>query len=250
MNKKQIRLKKLILSKEDALKMSPWQLRQYFIITNILHDLDFYGKLLVFITRTPACNRVENEGKAVSQIFILIKYISSVYEMFEFLKKDVVGKFDKQSDLRDEATKIIKGYKNNYEKIYSFIRNKYRFHYEWQDDLEPFFCEAVKEYGNLDVYMSDVLSGNDVYSSSGAIVFATIISKMKKHGYSNKTSKGIFDDLAISVTNIGQQLKMFYRKYLVDVVLKSARYVDTGEVIEVSAKKFAECQLSFFVVPD
>ena len=248
MSKKQITLKKLILSKEDVSRMEPGQLRHYFIITNILHDLDFYGKLLIFIVNSPAPSRVENYGKAVSQIFILIKYISSIYEMFKFLKKDVIGKVDERSDLKAEANKIIMGYKSNYEEIYCFIRNKYGFHYEWQKDLEPFICEAVKEYGELDIYLSDILSGNDVFASSSAVVFMTIINKMKKHGYHNKNTKEIFEDLRNSTINIGEQLRKFYRRYLVEVVLKSVKFVDTGEVIEVPAKKFSECQLSFFVV--
>lgn len=249
MNKKQITLKKLILPKETVSRMQPFQLRQYFVITNMLHDLDFYGKLLSFISNVPESSPVERSDKAGNQINILIKYISNIYEMVKFLKRDVIERIDKQDMLGTEACKIISEYEKNYVDIYRFIRNKYGFHYEWEEDLEQFICDAVKEYGDLDIYLSDAISGNDVFASSSAIVFMTIMDKMRKHGYPDKSSGKLFDDLATSAIRMGESLKIFYRRYLLDCVLESARFIKTGENVEIPAKKFSECQLSFFVVP-
>ena len=224
-------------------------------MTSMFRDLDIYGKLLLFISNTSTANKVESADKAGNIIFILIKYISSIHEMLLFMEKDVIGKeeivgiLNEQIELKNNADQIIKEYKAKHKKIYSFIRNKYGFHYGQKQGLEPSICEAVKDCDELEIYLSNTLSGNDVFASTSKIVIATIYDEMKKNRFPDKSSQELLKILVDSASDVGEKLKDFYRKYLFAVVLKSVKFCETGETIEVSAKKFSECQLSFFVVP-
>lgn len=241
-----VKFQRTVISYEKMKNLLPKEKKRYLMITSILRDLNLLQKFLLFSRVDIKKEPVLMEADITIHFFFLKTLISKNHEMWEFLTKNKI------IDERDQFTKEIKDYlrqiesffsEKKVENLFSFIRNKFGFHYESWDDIDLLVDKAMKELPELEMWLS-MEAGNDIYSSSNKIMLQVIFYEMRKLGFDGDNLILIEKllDLTFGISRIFEE---FSKSYLAEVM--SENDFNFKEKVEVKAPIFSEVYLPFVV---
>ena len=135
--------------------------------------------------------------------------------------------------------------------IFSFIRNKFGFHYEadpkHKKELEDLIGPAMDDH-EMDMWLSNTDSGNEIFGSSNAIMLKVIFERMRNNGFTGD-DKALMDKLFDLTLNISRIFHDFYKLYLVENILENIQLQDMGEV-KIEAPLLSETKLPLIVKCD
>ena len=57
--------------------------------------------------------------------------------------------------------------------IFAFIRDKFGFHYEYQNDVDEMIENASKQFSEFEMWLSDD-SANEIFASSNAVMLEVV----------------------------------------------------------------------------
>ena len=251
-DKDYILLNKLVIPSDSVRGMTKSQKRQYLMITNMLRDLNLLQKLLLFTNNNERPDEPTESANTTISFFFLKTLISKNHEMWEFMEKEGLlrERFDgKLRELRKEVDDFfsIQGNRD----IFSFIRNKFGFHYEadhrHKRELEDLIEPAMNDH-EMDMWLSSDDSGNEIFGSSNAVMLKVIFQRMREKG-SNGDDKGLMKQLVGLTLKISKIFREFYLMYLVEIVLRDIELQDLGTV-KVMAPLLSKMKLPLIVKCD
>lgn len=247
-----VSLNKIIIPNDAVRKMSKTYKRQYLMITNMLRDLNLLQKLLLFVGNNENKDEATMSANTTISFFFLKTLISKNYEMWEFMQKEGLLKKDlsTQSDSLRKQIIAFFSIKSNQD-IFSFIRNKFGFHYEadpkYKKELENLIDPAMNVH-EMDMWLSNTDSGNEIFGSSNAIMLKVTFERMRNNGFIGD-DKGLMDqlfDLALKISGIFHD---FYKLYLIENILAGITVQDMGEV-KIEAPLLSQTKLPLIVKCD
>jgi len=245
-------LHKLVIPNESVKKMSRVQKRQYLMVTNMLRDLNLLQKLLLFTTNNDKLDEPTQNANTTISFFFLKTLISKNHEMWEFMKKEGLLEANLSGEL-DKLRQQIKDFfaEKKKEDIISFIRNKFGFHYEadpgYREDIEELVEDAMNSH-EMDMWLSNTDSGNEIFGSSNAIMLKVIFEKMRKLGFVGD-EKRLMEQLFDITLKAAKIFHDFYKLYLLENVLKNIQLQDFGEV-QVKTPLLSKVKLPLIVKND
>jgi len=244
-----VKLNHVIIPKQFICNMSKGQKRRYLMITNMLRDLNLLHKLLLFSGNNKNSDEATTSANVTISFFVLKTLISKNHEMWVFFKNEKLNEESFNSDLSNLQREVLKffGATQN-ENIFYFIRNKFGFHYESDPkhfkDIESLINEAMNSH-EMDMWLSSTDSGNEIFSSSNAIMFKVIFEEMRKNGFEGD-EQALMNKLFELTTKASQIFQEFYKIYLIEIVLEGAQHEDKGE-FKVKAPLLSEVNLPLIV---
>lgn len=245
-------LNKLVISGDSVRGMTKSQKRQYLMVTNMLRDLNLLQKLLLFTNNNERPDEPTESANTTISFFFLKTLISKCNEMWEFMEKEgllqeeFVGKL---KELRKEVDDFfsIRGNRD----IFSFIRNKFGFHYEadprHKKEIEDLMEPAMNDH-EMDMWLSSEDSGNEIFSSSNAVMLKVIFQRMRDNGLRGN-EEALMSQLFESTLKISRIFREFYLMYMVEIVLKGIRLQDYGTV-KIKAPLLSKTRLPLIVKCD
>ncbi|MBW1796770.1 MAG: hypothetical protein JRJ38_20540 [Deltaproteobacteria bacterium] len=226
--------------------MSPKEKKRYIMLTLILRDLNLLQKCLIYSGNKKSSEEPLVSATTTISFFFLKTLISKIHEMWTFLNRNEI--LDNHSTFsnelkakRDEIQKFFSD--NKVEEIFSFIRNKFGFHYEYLDDVDLLIDEGMESFDQLEIWLSTWDSGNEIFASSNALVLSVIFRKMSNLGFEGD-EKNLMDkifDLALDAARIFREFSV---SYIVEAFSINWRQ---EEEIEIDVPSISEVHLPLIV---
>lgn len=231
-----IKFTKLVLEKQDFNKLSPKYKKRYIMLTFILRDLNLLQKCLVYSGNNEHSENPLLAATTTTWIFFLKTLISKCYEIWTFLTKNKV--LADISTLSSELTTITNDIQNFFsdkkvEEIFSFIRNKFGFHYEYFDDVDSLIDDGIQLIDQLEMWLSED-SGNEVFEFSDKLILNVIVAKMKALGFQGDNINKIHE-LALTAARLSRDFCVLYiaEAFPVRRRLEQKIEIDVPSILEV-----------------
>lgn len=158
--------------------------KRFIMISSMLRDLNLLQKCLIYISNEKPREDPYIAANATIGFFFLKTLISKIHEMWTFLNKNCILKdYSTFSDeMKQKTDRIVEFFnKDKVEEIFAFIRDKFGFHYEYQDDVDALVDNAIKDFEYYEAWLSSENSGNEIFSSSNSIILKIVLTEMKKY---------------------------------------------------------------------
>lgn len=219
---KKINLSKLTLSQEELNKLSEKQKKRFIMFTCIIRDLNLLQKCLGYTSNDKRTDAPFHSANVTISFFFLKTLISKIHEMWVFLKKNKIihdrGSFS--CDLKNKIDEIVLFFdEEKIEKIFAFIRNKFGFHYEYENDIDKLIRNALKDFEYYEVWLSSENSANEIFASTNAVILKVIFSSMKELGFKGDDQalmKALFD-LSLKGARLFQEFSIYYLTEISDI---------------------------------
>ncbi len=243
---KRIKLTKLTLPQTEINKMDKKEKKRYIMFTCILRDLNLLQKCLVYIGNDKQTNEPYASANATISFFFLKTLISKIHEIWVFLKENKVDcdytKFS--SDLKNKIDDIKSFFaEKKVEGIFSFIRNKFGFHYEYWNDVDELIDNASKDFTQFEIWLSPQDSANEIFASPNSVILKVILLEMHKLGFPGDEKKLIntLFDLALEGARLSREFSVFYLSEVFPIKWEQK------EEIEIEVPLMSEVQLPLIV---
>lgn len=212
----------------------------------MVRDLNLLQKCLAFISNEKPVNEPYISANTTISFFFLKTLISKIHEMWFFMNKNRIWDDypNFSSDLKNKAIEIKKFFSDKKaEDIFSFIRSKFGFHYEYWDDVDKLIDDASKIFSEFEMYLSSENSANEIFSSTNAIILKVVFLKMRELDFEgeDKDLMAILFNLTLQGARLFQEFSVFY--------LSEAFAIkwEQQEEIEVEAPLISEVRLPLIV---
>ena len=242
---KKVKLTKLVLSKSEMNKLGPQEKKRYIMFACMVRDLNLLQKCLLFVENENSTDKPCVSAKTTIRFFFLKTFISKIHEMWTFLSKNKIlqgsAKFSKE--LKEQCDEIEKFFSDKKVKdIFSFIRDKFGFHYEYQDDVDGMIEDASKHLTEFEIWLSDD-SANEIFAASNAVIMEVIFAQMKKVGFTGDM-ESLLRQLCELAMNGARLFQRFSKLYLGEIFpVKWER----REVMEIEAPLYSQVKLPLIV---
>ncbi|MBA4377029.1 MAG: hypothetical protein C0401_12780 [Anaerolinea sp.] len=208
----------IVLNREQIANMSPDEMRRHIMLTSIMQDLVLLLKYLQFIGNNGHTGEAQLKAYECQTLFHLSLLIAKSHEAWLFISngkllKPNEGRSQKLGDAAKDVISVFKDRKTT--QTFSFIRNKFGFHYDIENDLLPKVAKAAKSEDTLEMWLSENESGNDFFPSTCKIIRSVILSEMQEQGFTG-TQQEIMDKLFESALDCVMKLLIFCRCYLAE----------------------------------
>jgi hypothetical protein len=195
----------------------------------MMRDMDLFRKLLVYVKEQTTGQKELDKAAFITLLFSFIKIlISKVFEIWEFLNNEKIGeeKSGFSVGLRkrwNEVEAFFSEEKNK--KLFCFVRNKFGFHFDHYPDpkLEPYIEDAMNEVGDLEFWMGNDSSGNDVFASSNTVMLIVLCNKMRKLGFAGNQEE-LIGQLQKLPIEISHSMNEFCKGYFTEIILKGKSF--------------------------
>ena len=198
-----VKLTRFILSKSELRKMSSKDRKRYIMFTFILRDLNLLQKCLIYSKNDNSTERIIDSANTVASLFFIKTLISKIYEMWVFLKENILSDQGKFSlEIKESINQITSFFSDDkILNIFGFIRNKIGFHYEYQNGIDPLIDKAFDELrdNEFEMWLSESDSGNDIFVSSNTLTIEVILKQMGKFGFQGSDMKRMDELFALSL---------------------------------------------------
>ncbi|MBI3248031.1 MAG: hypothetical protein HYZ50_16120 [Deltaproteobacteria bacterium] len=242
---KKIKLTKLILPKNEINKLTPQEKKRYVMFTCMIRDLNLLQKCLIFIGNDVSSIRPSILAIATFSFFFLKTLISKIHEMWVFLKRNKIPR--EPAIFSSELQKKYNGIEDFFhdkkvEDIFAFIRDKFGFHYEYQNDIDGMIEEASKHFSKFEMWLSDD-SGNEIFASSNDVMLKVVFSEMRRLGFSGNEEVLLHQlyELAVSGSLLFREFNVFY------LVESFPIHWEKQESVEIKAPRYSQVRLPLIV---
>ena len=243
-----VKLVKLTLSPSELEKLSPLQKKRYVMFTSILRDLMLLQKHLMITGNDTPSSAPEAAAHTTSLLYFLSTLISKIHEMWFFLNKN--GIVDERETFSsslasafDPVEELLR--EGDVADLFSFVRNKFGFHYEYWDDVDDKIDRAIASLDGLEMYLSSD-SGNDIYSSSNTVITAVIMDEMKLLGYTGSPEDLLLTLWELTIDAAGKCAN-FSRAYLAEAL--PVTWEEHAE-IEIEAPRVSDISVPLLISKD
>jgi len=242
----------LVLPKKTVESFSARDKKRLLMLTNMMRDMDLFRKLLVYVRTQTTGNKGLDEAEFVTLAFSFMKIlISKVFEIWEFLESEKIGeeKSGFSVDLLkrwNEVESFFSDEKNK--KLFSFVRNKFGFHFDHYSDIEPYIENAMNEIGDLEFWMGNDSSGNDIFASSNTVMLTVLRNKMTELGFIG-TEEELIGQLQKLPIEISHSMNEFCKGYLTEILLKGKSF-QQKQTVSVTVPLLSEVNLPLIVKND
>ncbi len=242
----------LVLPKAEVESLSARDKKKLLMLTNMMRDMDLFRKMLVYVRTQTTGNKSLDEAALVTIGFSFMKILTSkVFEIWEFLKSEKIGEektaFSEGLLKRwNEVEAFFAEEKNK--KLFCFVRNKFGFHFDHYADVESYIEKAMKEVGDLEFWMGNDSSGNDVFTSSNTIMLIVLRNKMKEIGFIG-TEEELIVLLQKLPIAISYSMIEFCKGYFTEILLKGKSFQQKQRIF-VTAPLLSEVNLPLIVKND
>ena len=242
---KKVKLTNLVLPKSEIDKLGPQEKKRYLMFTCMVRDLNLLQKCLIFAGNESSSDTPSVSAKTTISFFFLKTLISKIHEMWVFLNKNKVleGSVSFSRELKEKCEEIENFFSDNKVKdIFTFIRNKFGFHYEYWDDVDVMIEDASKQFSEFEIWLSED-SANEIFASSNAVILEVIFLKMKRVGFTGD-AKSLMDqlfDLALKGSGLFREFSVLYLAEAFPV-----SWVQREEVV-IEAPQYSQVKLPLIV---
>lgn len=249
---KTLEFHQLVLPKETVESLSARDKKRLLMLTSMMRDMDLYRKMFVYGGKQKTGHEKLDEAVFVTLIFSISKILmSKVYEIWKFLESEKIGKEKTgfSTDLLgrwNEIEAFFSEEKNK--KLFSFVRNKFGFHFDHYPEIESYIEDAMKEVGDLEFWMGSDSSGNDVFASSNTVMLTVLRNKMTELGFVGSEEELIGQLQKLPIV-ISYSMNEFCKGYLTEVLLKGKSFQQKLTVV-VTAPLLSEVNLPLIVKND
>lgn len=241
-----VKFVQLSLPKTEMEKLSPTERKRYVMLTCILRDLVILQKHLLFVGNQTPHGQVLTSAHGNHIFYFITSLASKIHEAWKFLKHE--GILDESKEISDRLLDALDRMKDYFSNpmtigIFAFIRDKFGFHYDTWDDLDPKIDSAFSDLAQIEMWLPISDSGNDVFTSTNEIVADVILAEMKALGFSG--DRKAFVEKLFDLTLEGAKLILdFSRGYLAEGF--SVKWQQKGE-IEVAVPFSSDVSLPYVV---
>ena len=153
------------------------------MLTSILRDVIMLQKLLIFVNNSnPPCEILKS-AKATQIIYFITTLGSTIHEAKRFLSKEKMLK-NITSDLVESRNAVSSFFAcKQTREILRFIRDKFGFHYDTKDDLDPKIDSVFVARPEIYMWLSDSDSCNDLFSSTDDVICEVIYNELQGLGF-------------------------------------------------------------------
>ncbi len=243
---------KLVLPKAEINSLSARNKKRLLMLTSMIRDMDLYRKMLVYSGKQKTgCEKLD-KAILVTLVFSTSKMlISKIYEIWQFLKCEKISeeKTCFSSGLLyywDEIETFFSIVKN--EELFCFIRNKFGFHFDYYQEIEKYIEKAMDEVGDLEFWMGNDSSGNDIFSSSNTIMLIVLRNKMIELGFIGDKEE-LIDQLQKLPITISYNVNEFCKGYLTEIILKGKNFIQKSSN-KISVPLLSEVELPLIIKND
>lgn len=169
---KKVKLTKLILSKKEIDKLSRQEKKRYIMFTCMVRDLNLLQKCLLFVGNDDSSDKASGSAKTTMSFFFIKTLMSKIHEMWTFLNRNRIlqNSTSFSKELKEKCGEIEDFFSDKKVKdIFAFIRDKFSFHYEYQNDVDEMIENASKQFSEFEIWLSDD-SANEIFVSSNAVM--------------------------------------------------------------------------------
>lgn len=174
---------RLSLTKQEIQKLTRTERKHFVMLTCILRDVIMLQKLLIFVKNSNSPNEILGSAKTTQVIYFVTTLGSTIHEAGRFffseqMLKNATGEL---VEARNAVSRFFADERNN--RILSFIRNKFGYHYDTRVDLDPKIDSAFVALPEFYMWLSDSDSGNDLFSSTDEVIVEVIYNQSKAFGF-------------------------------------------------------------------
>lgn len=246
---KTLEFHQLVLPKKVVESFSARDKKRILMLTNMMRDMDLFRKLLVYVTEQTRGDKELDQAAFITLSFSFIKVlISKVFEIWEFLNSEKIGQekklFSKPLCVWWDKIEAFFHHEKNY-KLFSFVRNKFGFHFDHYQDIEPYIEAAMREVGDLEFWLGNDSSGNDVFAGSNTVMLTVLRNKMSELGFAGNEKELIGHLLRLPI-EISHSMNEFCKGYFIEIILKEKRFRQK-RAITVIATLLSEVNLPLIV---
>ena len=242
----------LVLAKKELETLSARDQKRLLMVTNMLRDMDLFRKLLIYTKEQNFTDSVFSEAAFVSISLPFIKlFISKCFEVRQFFLEEKVAE-----DKRMFSKELLEWW-NNIEvffneqkncKLFSFVRNKFGFHFDHYQEIESYIKTAMNEVGDMKLWTQTDQAGNDLYASSNTIMLVVLRNKMQELGFTGN-EENIIGQLQRLPIEISHSINEFCKLYLLEIILKGKCFSKERTII-VTAPLLSDVSLPLIVSND
>jgi len=210
-----VKLTKVVIPQSEIIRMDEKMKKRFIMFTCIMRDLNLLQKCLAYTSNNKPKKEPSISANTTINFFFLKTLISKTHEMWSFINRNKV--LDDYQKFSDDLKKKIYDIENFFsdkkvENIFSFIRNKFGFHYEYWDDIDKSIDNAFKKFDHYEAWLSSKDSANEIFSSSNAVILQVIFSEMQQLGFvgDEKQLMDIIFKLTLKIARLFQEFSTFY----------------------------------------
>ncbi len=212
---KKIKMTRATIDQSDIAKLDIKEKKRFIMFTNMIRDLELLQKFLIYTTNDKQREEPFFSAKNTLLFFFQKTLISKLHEMWFFLNKNnILSDYPKFSaDLKAKISGIKTFFsEEKSERIFSFIRNKFGFHYEYWDDIDSPIDNALKYFKKYEAWLSSENSGNQIFATSNNVILMVIFAEMKRLGYigDEKQLMDTLTDLTLECARLFQNFSILY----------------------------------------
>ncbi len=249
---KTLEFHQLVLPKAEVESLSTCNKKRLLMLMSMIRDMDLYRKMLIYGGKQKTGHEKLDEAILVTLVFSISKIlISKVYEIWQFLESEKISeeKADFSGDLLrrwNEIETFFSEAKNK--ELFCFIRNKFGFHFDHYPEIEPYIENAMNEVGDLEFWMANDTSGNDIFSSSNTVMLIVLRNKMTELGFVG-TEEELIGQLQRLPIVVSHSINEFCKGYLTEVLLKDKSF-QQKLTVAITAPLLSEVALPLIVKND
>jgi len=208
---KNVKLIKMIIPKSQIAALSDAKKKQLLMLMGMMRDLNLLQKMLLYIAQSKTSTEPEEDAKETTVAFFLKNLISKIYEMYIFfnnsgIKSDRINFSDELQKKRKAVDDFYKA--KGVREIFSFIRNKFGFHYGYENDIDGLIAEAFEDEDFV-MWLSPQNSTNEIFPSLDKISLKVIITEMRRLGFTENLFNTLLA-LSIEAANIFREFYVLY----------------------------------------
>ena len=249
---KTLEFHQLVLPKTTVESLSAREKKRLLMLMSMIRDMDLYRKMLIYGGKQKTgCEKLD-EAVLVTMIFSISKIlISKIYEIWEFLESEKIreetsGFSNALLERWNEIEAFFSEEKNK--QLFCFIRNKFGFHFDHYQEIEAYIEKAMKEVGDLEFWMGNDSSGNDIFSSSNTVMLVVLRNKMTELGFVG-TEEELIGQLQSLPIQISHSINEFCKGYLTEVLLNGKSF-EQKLTVAITAPLLTEVTLPLIVKND
>ena len=150
--------------------------------------------------------------------FLVTTLASKLWEAYKFVKKEQLLENVPENappKLMKAGDRFNRFYENRQVSIFGFIRNKFGFHYDTYNDLDPKIDTAFRKRSRIDMWLGEENHGNDIFSSTNDIISEVLYDQMQTYGFCGDREQFVncLCNLVLDGVEVVQKWTRFYLYY-------------------------------------
>ncbi len=230
-----IELHKFLIDKSEFDHLDIIMKKRFTMITLFLSDLHLLLKTLLISSNVKMPIEELKPVEWINYSIQLRIVIAKIFEFWKFIDRNkILVKQDTFSqELKGKASSMSEFFNNNGAQnynLFSFIRDKLSFHYEYRDDIDTILDNQFNQMNEIELWISSDDS-NSMFVASDLAAINVIVDEMKRLNFSGN-DEWLFIHLFNLTSEAGNLCRSFCFSYLGEF------FINVLNIVEVDKKEF------------